>query len=100
MEPALFAELFGPPKELKGRYVIQSPLREGAQVSLFRALDRAENRVCLVHQVSLSEVDLDRREVAQYRFLQEAAAWQKRRHPNIIQVLDAEVQNNRLYLVT
>ncbi len=100
LEPVLFAELFGPPKELKGRYIIQSPLREGAQVSLFRALDRAENRVCLVHQVSLSEIDLDRREVAQYRFLQEAAAWQKRRHPNIIQVLDAEVQNNRLYLVT
>ena len=44
--------------------------------------------------------DMDLREALEQRFLYEAAAWQTRRHPNILPILDADVQNHRLYLVT
>jgi serine/threonine protein kinase len=101
LEITLFHELFGPPKRLKGRYVIQRAVKQGSKLSLYHAIDiKNENQPCLVHQVALTSVAPDRRELLEYRFLQEAIAWQARRHPNIIRILDADVQIHRLYLVT
>jgi hypothetical protein len=36
----------------------------------------------------------------EHRFLQEAANWRERQHPNLLRILDADVQNHRLYLIT
>lgn len=101
LDVALFAEMFGPPRRIKGRYAVQSIARQGSKHSIYRAVDTGEgNRPCLVHQVTLTMADLDMREMVEQRFLQEAAAWQKRRYPNIVDILDADVQHHRLYLVT
>ena len=101
LEVTLFAAMFGPPRLLKGRYAPQRPIRQGTTVSLYHALDTGEgNQPCLIHQVSLTALSRDRQELIEYRFLQEAAAWQARQHPNIIRILDADVQHHRLYLIT
>jgi hypothetical protein len=101
LEVALFAEMFGPPRLLKGRYATQRPIRQGSTVSLYQARDTKDgNRPCLIHQVSLTALDRDRQELIEHRFLQEAATWQTRQHPNIIRILDADVQHHRLYLIT
>ncbi len=93
-------DLFGPPPELKGRYTIGRAISQGDKVNLYRATDRQTGQPCLVHQTSLTMLDMDMREVLEQRFLQEAARWQARRHPNILSILDADVQNHRLYLIT
>ena len=86
-----FAEMFGPPNKLKGRYVVQRPLRQGATFSLYLAKDAKNGtRACLVHQVALTSLELDQREMLEVRFLQEAEIWRERRHPSILAVLDAE----------
>lgn len=95
-----FYNLFGPPAELKGRYQVGPVVGQGATVNLYRATDRQTGRPCLVHQVALTTPDMDMREVLEERFLQEAARWVNRRHPNILPVFDADVQNHRLYLIT
>ena len=101
LEIALFAEMFGPPRRLKARYVIQNALQRGTNVSLYRAIDaKNKDRPCIVHQVALTSVEFDRREVLEHRFLQEAMAWQARQHPNLLRILDADVQSHRLYLIT
>jgi|GEM_PF-5252969 len=92
--------LFGPPAELKGRYQVGQAISQGTQVSLYRATDRRTGQPCLVHQTTLTTPDMDLREVLEERFLQEAARWAGRRHPNILPILDADVQNHRLYLIT
>ena len=88
------------PQQLKGRYDIQRPLSQGARVNLYRAIDTKTNRPCFIHQASLTMPDMDMRDALEQRFLQLAAVWQARRHPNILPILDAEVQNHRLYLIT
>lgn len=101
LEIALFAEMFGPPRQIKGRYVVQRPLQQGASLSLYQAIDaQAGNRPCLVHQIAVNSLDESVREVLEYRFLEQVAAWRTRRHPNIIEILDADVQHRRLYLIT
>lgn len=100
LELALLSELFGPPRLLKGRYATQQALQRGQSISLYQAFDQEANRPCLVHQVTLTDLDTSRREQLEYRFLQEAAAWKTRQHPNILRILDAQVQHQRLYLVT
>ncbi|MBN1936236.1 MAG: protein kinase, partial [Anaerolineae bacterium] len=93
-------DLFGPPNELKGRFTVGRAVSQGDKVNLYRATDRQTGQSCLVHQASLTMLDMDMREVLEQRFLQEAARWQARRHPNILPILDADVQNHRLYLIT
>jgi hypothetical protein len=101
LEIASFAEMFGPPRQLRGRYLIQGALQQGTKLSLYRAVDTEEgNRPCLVHQVTPMLPDLREQEELEYRFAREAAAWKARQHPNIIRILDADVQHHRLYLVT
>jgi serine/threonine protein kinase len=101
LEVALFAEMFGPPKRLKARYVISSTLQKGPSVSIYRAIDaKNKDRPCIVHQVALTSIELDRREILELSFLREAAAWRARQHPNLLRILDADVQNHRLYLIT
>jgi len=101
LELALYGEMFGPPRLLKERYAVQRPLQRGKNISLYQAFDTKDsNRSCLVHQVALTDMEASRREQLEYRFLQEAAAWQTRHHPNILRILDADVQHQRLYLIT
>lgn len=101
LEVALFAGMFGPPERLRSRYVIERGLQQGTHVSRYRAVDVLNhNEPCLVRQISLSSLDLDVREILEQRFLDQAAAWQQRQHPNILRILDAEVNNHRLYLIT
>ncbi|MBN1581476.1 MAG: protein kinase [Anaerolineae bacterium] len=94
------SDMFGPPRQLKGQYTIQGPLSQRTHVSLYRAIDQKTNRTCFVHQASLTMPDMDLREALEQHFLQEAAAWKVRSHPNILPILDADVQNHRLYLIT
>ena len=101
LEIALFAEMFGPPKRLKSGYVIQRAVQRGTNVSIYRAANTKDNnQPCLVHQVTLASLESDIREVIEHRFIQQAAAWQKRGHPNLLRILDADVQSHRLYLIT
>ena len=101
LEVALFAELFGPPKQLSTRYTIQRLAKTGTAISLYHAVDtRNKNQPCLVHQVVLTSLALDSREIVEHRFLEKAARWKSCQHPNIVRILDADVQSHRLYLVT
>jgi len=100
LDLALFAEMFGPPPLLKNRYAVDRAIRLGDRVSLYRATDRATGQACLVHQVALTRLTPDRQELVEHRFLQQATAWRERRHPNLIEILDADVQHHRLYLIT
>lgn len=101
LEVAFFAEMFGPPSRLKSRYAIQRMAQRGTAVSLYHAIDtRNKNRPCLVHQVVLSELASADRELLEHRFLERAATWKTRQHPNLLRILDADIQHHRLYLVT
>ena len=101
LELALYAEMFGPPQNLKTRYAIQRPVSRGRSISVFAALDTQNgNRPCLIHQVALTDLDPEDRELVEYRFLDRVSAWQQLQHPNLLPILDADVQHHRLYLVT
>jgi hypothetical protein len=93
--------MFGPPQRLKSRYVVQRPVKAGRNISIYRAVDaRNRNAPCLVHQVSLTPLALQDRDRVEYRFLEKAAVWQECQHPNLLRILDADVQHHRLYLIT
>ena len=63
LETAMYAEMFGPPPVLKGRYATQRVLQRGSSVSLYRAVDRqAGNQPCLIHQVTLTSLETSQRE--------------------------------------
>lgn len=105
MQAVSFAELFGvemfgPPKQLKERYTIKGTWIADAQRPVYHAADSRTGRPCLVHQAALTTSDLALREVLESRFLQQAAWWQAHPHPNLLRVLDSDVQNHRLYLIT
>jgi len=93
--------MFGPPQNLKTRYTIQRPVSRGRNISVFAALDtQNSNRPCLIHQVALTDLNPEDRELVEYRFLDRVAAWQQLQHRNLLSILDADVQHHRLYLVT
>lgn len=96
-----FEELFGPPRELRDRYVVQRVLRQDVGTSLYKALDRQEGgRPCQIQEITTTLQDpLDRKELEE-RFLIEAAARQAVQHPHVARVTDAFVHRNRLYLIT
>ena len=101
LELSLYEGMFGPPRRLKSRYVVQRPLKRGKDISVYRATDaRNRNTPCLVHQVALTSLAPQDRERAGYRFLEKARLWQECQHPNLLRILDADVQNHRLYLIT
>jgi hypothetical protein len=101
LEALSFEELFGPPKQLQGRYDIQRTLKRGQVASLYEAIDRQEaNRQCLVQEMTTSFLDWQEREDAEERFLKEAAKWQALCHPNIARIADAFVHNRRFYMVS
>ena len=96
----LGGEIFGPPRRLKNRYTVQRAISQGARANVYRATDTQTGQPCLVHQTSLTALDMDMREVLEQQFLQKAARWQTIDHPNILAILDADVQHHRLYLIT
>lgn len=101
LEIALYAEMFGPPQTLKTRYTIQRPVSRGRSISVFAALDTQNgNRPCLIHQIALTDLDPEDRELVEYRFQDRVVTWQQLQHPNLLSILDADVQHHRLYLVT
>jgi hypothetical protein len=101
LELALYSGMFGPPERLKSRYVVQRPVQAGRNISIYRAADtRNKNAPCLVHQVTLTTLSPYERDQVEYRFLEKAAVWQECQHPNLLRILDADVQHHRLYLVT
>lgn len=96
-----FEELFGPPKQLKGRYAIRRTLSQEPAVSLHEAVDQqAADRPCLVQEVTTTFLNWREREDVEERFLSEAAVWQALRHPNMTRITDAFAYNRRLYLIT
>ncbi|MFN2155518.1 MAG: serine/threonine protein kinase [Anaerolineae bacterium] len=73
----------------------------GRSISIYRAVDtRNKNAPCLVHQVALTSLAPYDRDRVEYRFPEKAAAWQECQHPNLLRILDADVQHHRLYLIT
>jgi hypothetical protein len=101
LEELSFEELFGPPKQLKGRYFIQRTLSQGHVVSLYEAIDRQEaDRPCLVQEMTTAFLDWRDRENTEGRFLSEAAVWQTLRHPNVARITDVFAHNRRLYTIT
>jgi len=101
LELALYSGMFGPPQRLRSRYVVQRPVKVGRSISIYRAVDtRNKNAPCLVHQVALTSLAPYDRDRVEYRFLEKAAAWQECQHPNLLRILDADVQHHRLYLIT
>ncbi len=101
LELSLYEGMFGPPRRLKARYTVERPLQRGREISIYRATDaRNRNAPCLVHQIGLTSLAPEDRERVEYRFLEKARAWQECQHPNLLRILDADVQNHRLYLIT
>lgn len=95
-----FEEMFGPPQELEGRYIIRRTLSQGQVVSLYKAIDRqAGNRPCQVREMTTALLDRQDRQEAEERLLTASAAWQALRHPNIARLTDAFVHNRRFYLI-
>ena len=79
--------MFGPPSRLKSRYAIQRLAQRGTAVSLYHATDtRNRNQPCLVHQVALSELRSEDRELLEHRFLESAATWKTKQHPNLLRM--------------
>lgn len=101
LELSLYEGMFGPPRRLKARYVVERPVQRGKEISIYRATDaRNRSAPCLVHQVALTSLAPQDRERVEYRFLEKARTWQECQHPNLLRILDADVQNHRLYLIT
>jgi hypothetical protein len=101
LETLSFEELFGPPKELKGRYTIRRTRSQGQVVSFYEAVDRqAANQLCWVQEMTTALLDRHDLEDAEEHFLSEMTAWQGLQHPNIARVTDAFVHNRRFYLIT
>lgn len=101
MEKLSFEELFGPPKQLKGRYTIHRTLRQGQVTSLYEAIDHQDaDRSCLVQEMTTAFLDWQDREDVEERFLKQAGAWQGLDHPNIARLTDTFAQNRRLYIIT
>lgn len=101
LELALYDGMFGPPQRLRSRYVVQRPVKVGREISIYRAVDtRNRNAPCLVHQVALTSLAPYERDRVEYRFLEKTAIWQECQHPNLLRILDADVQHHRLYLIT
>ncbi|MFZ5918419.1 MAG: BACON domain-containing protein [Chloroflexota bacterium] len=98
---ASFEEVFGPPKQLQGRYLIRQPLSQSLGTSVYEATDRQnDNRPCHIYEITTAYQDPLDREDLEERFLLEATAWQALQHPNIARVFDAFSRHSRLYLVT
>lgn len=101
LEELSFEELFGPPKQLKSRYVIRRTLRQGQITSLYEATDRQEpDRLYLIQEMTTAFLDWGEREDAAEHFLSQAAMWQTLRHPNLALIADAFAHNRRLYVIT
>jgi hypothetical protein len=96
-----FEEMFGPPKLLQGRYVIQRRLSQGRVGSVYQAVDKQEgDRPCAVKELTtVALLDPRDRQEAERRFLEEAAVWISLVHPNLARVTDAFSQARRVYLV-
>ncbi|UCC64136.1 MAG: protein kinase, partial [Anaerolineae bacterium] len=101
LEGSSFEELFGPPKQLQGRYAIGRTVSQGQVVSLYEAVDQQEaNRPCLVQEMATFFLDWRDRDEVKERFSREVAVWQALHHPNIARITDAFADQRRLYLVT
>jgi hypothetical protein len=101
LEEISFEELFGPPKKLRGRYVIQRTVSQGQVLSLYEAVDQQEaDRTCLVQEMTITFVDWQGREELEERFMSEVAVWQRLRHPNIVRVTDAFAHSRHLYVIS
>ena len=96
-----FEEMFGPPKLLQKRYVIQRRLSQGRVGSVYQAVDDQEGgRPCAVKELTTVALPDPRdRQEAERRFLEEAAARMGLDHPNLARVTDAFSQARRVYLV-
>jgi len=101
LEELSYEELFGPPKQLKGRYTIQRTVSQGQVVSLYEAIDQQEaNRPCLVQEMTTAFLDWQDHKDVEEHFLSQVAIWQALRHPNIARMTDAFAHNRRLYAIT
>jgi hypothetical protein len=96
-----FAEMFGPPKLLQGRYVIKRRLSQGRVGSVYQAVNKQEgDRPCAVKELTtVALLDPRDRQEAERRFFERAAVWMSLNHPNLARVTDAFSQAKRLYLV-
>ncbi|MEZ6188164.1 MAG: serine/threonine-protein kinase [Planctomycetota bacterium] len=87
----------GPRPERYGRYVVEAELARGGMGVVYRALDPQLERRVALKVVQGDGLELEQRDVE--RFLREARATARMRHPGIVSVLDSGTERGQPYLV-
>lgn len=83
------------PGRLSGFYDVQKAVGKGGYAIVYKAIRREDGRVVAVKKVEIFEMSQKKRE----RCLQEVKLLQQLDHPNIIQMLDAFIDENQLIIV-
>ncbi|GFR43642.1 hypothetical protein Agub_g4743, partial [Astrephomene gubernaculifera] len=83
------------PGRLSEAYDVQKPVGKGGYAVVYKGIRREDGRVVAVKKVEIFEMSAKKRE----RCLQEVTLLQQLDHPNIIQMLDAFIDENMLIIV-
>lgn len=86
----------GPGDVLEGKVELRQRLGEGGMGTVFEAYHRRTGRVVAVKML---RPDIARSATAASRFLQEALACGRVRHPNVVDILDASTAEGHPYMV-
>jgi serine/threonine protein kinase len=71
---------------LDGRYEVLAPIAQGGMGSVFRA-----RRLLLGDEVAIKTITAEQAEAARIRFMRESRACARLRHPNIVSILDFDI---------
>ncbi|EFJ50892.1 NimA-related protein kinase 6 [Volvox carteri f. nagariensis] len=83
------------PGRLADAYDVQKPVGKGGYAVVYKGIRREDGRVVAVKKVEIFEMSAKKRE----RCLQEVTLLQQLDHPNIIQMLDAFIDENMLIII-
>ncbi|GIL47112.1 hypothetical protein Vafri_4022 [Volvox africanus] len=83
------------PGRLAEAYDVQKPVGKGGYAVVYKGVRREDGRVVAVKKVEIFEMSAKKRE----RCLQEVTLLQQLDHPNIIQMLDAFIDENMLIII-
>ncbi|KAG2445635.1 hypothetical protein HXX76_000245 [Chlamydomonas incerta] len=83
------------PGRLTDAYDVQKPVGKGGYAVVYKGIRRDDGRVVAVKKVEIFEMSAKKRE----RCLQEVTLLQQLDHPNIIQMLDAFIDENMLIII-
>ncbi|KAL6758065.1 kinase-like domain-containing protein [Haematococcus lacustris] len=83
------------PGRLSEAYDVQKAVGKGGYAVVYKAIRRQDNRIVAVKKVEIFEMTQKKRD----RCLQEVTLLEKLSHPNIIQMLDAFIDENMLIII-